>query len=185
MSGAPRAPLALVPHPDHPAAAVRSVRVEVTRAPDALALSYLLDGDLDAIRIPAPAAPAIAHGLWEHTCFEVFVAAAEAAAYHEVNLAPSGAWAAFAFRGYRDGAPLTDAALAPRIVVHRDAGRLRLDADVPLARLSSHYPTARLRLAVAAVVEDARGGRSYWALRHPPGRPDFHHRDGFALALET
>jgi hypothetical protein len=46
-------------------------------------------------------------------------------------------------------------------------------------------PAPRLRLALTAVVEDARGRLSYWALRHPPGRPDFHHRDGFALVLET
>ena len=87
MSAARRS-AALVPHPDHPAPAVRGVRVDVTRMPDALALAYTLDGDLDAIRIPAPAVPAIVHGLWEHTCFEVFVAADGAVAYHEMNLAP-------------------------------------------------------------------------------------------------
>jgi hypothetical protein len=38
---------------------------------------------------------------------------------------------------------------------------------------------------LTAVVEDAHGRRSYWALRHPAGGPDFHHRDGFALVLET
>src|SRR5574337_1296761 len=27
------------------------------------------------------------------------------------------------------------------------------------------------------------GGLGYWALRHPPGKPDFHHRDGLALTL--
>ena len=182
---APRASLALVCHPDHQAAAVRGVHVDVARTPDAIAVTYALAGDLDAIRIPPPAAPAIVHGLWEHTCFELFVAADGTAAYHELNLSPSGAWAAFAFRGYRDGGPLADAALAPQIVVRREAGRLLLDARVPLARLSPAYPGARLRLALTAVIEDAHGARSYWTLRHPAGRPDFHHRDGFALVLET
>ena len=95
------------------------------------------------------------------------------------------AWAAFAFRGYRDGGPLSDPALAPGIAVRREPGRLLLDARVPLARLSSAYPAARLRVALTAVVEAADGGRSFWALRHPAGRPDFHHHDGFALVLET
>jgi hypothetical protein len=31
------------------------------------------------------------------------------------------------------------------------------------------------------VIEDQSGGVSYWALAHPPGKPDFHHADGFAL----
>jgi len=182
---AARASAALVPHPDHPAPAVRGVRVDVARTADALALTYALDGELDAIRIPTPAAPAIVHGLWEHTCFEAFVAADGAAAYHEMNLAPSGAWAAFGFRGYRDGEPLSDPALAPGIAVRREAGRLLLDARVPLARLSPAYAGGRLCVALTAVVEAADGGRSFWALRHPAGRPDFHHRDGFALVLET
>jgi hypothetical protein len=33
------------------------------------------------------------------------------------------------------------------------------------------------------VIEAADGSLSYWALRHPPGKPDFHHRDAFALEL--
>jgi hypothetical protein len=34
------------------------------------------------------------------------------------------------------------------------------------------------------VIEDADGSLSYWALAHPPGRPDFHHTEAFALDLE-
>ncbi len=185
MSGA-RGPLVLVPHPDHDAGPARGVQVAFTRTPDALGLTYALEGDLGRIRIPAPVAPSIVHGLWEHTCFELFVAVDDQPGYHELNFAPSGAWAAFAFRGYRDGEPLADATLAPHIAARRESGgRLLLDAHVPLARLAAAYAGARLRLALTAVVEDTHGGRSFWALRHPPGRPDFHHRDGFALVLET
>ena len=185
MSGAHR-PLALIPHPDHDPGPVRGIQATVTRTSDALGLTYALEGDLGAIRVPAPVAPSIVHGLWEHTCFEVFVAADGRPGYHEMNFAPSGAWAAFAFRGYRDGEPLNDTGLAPHIAVRREGGgRLLLDARVPLVRLAPAYAAARLRLALTAVVEDARGGRSYWALRHPPGRPDFHPRAGFALVQET
>ena len=35
------------------------------------------------------------------------------------------------------------------------------------------------------VIETVDGERSYWALAHPAGQPDFHHRDSFTLALET
>ena len=38
-----------------------------------------------------------------------------------------------------------------------------------------------LKLALTAVVEDGSGRLSYWALRHAPGKPDFHHPDGFVL----
>jgi hypothetical protein len=42
----------------------------------------------------------------------------------------------------------------------------------------------RLRLGLAAVIEELDGARSYWALRHAPGAPDFHHVEGLALRLE-
>ena len=32
-------------------------------------------------------------------------------------------------------------------------------------------------------MKDVDGGISYWALAHPPGKPDFHHPDSFALTL--
>jgi hypothetical protein len=35
------------------------------------------------------------------------------------------------------------------------------------------------------VVEDYRGRLTYWALEHPPGKPDFHHPDSFAIELRS
>ena len=38
-------------------------------------------------------------------------------------------------------------------------------------------------VALSAVIEETDGAKSYWALAHPPGPPDFHHPDCFALTL--
>jgi len=152
--------------------------------PGVLVVTFSLDGTLERLRIPAPRPARIAPALWEHTCFEAFVAMADAPAYHEFNWAPSGEWAAHAFRAYRDGRPLEDEALAPSIAVRYPEGRLELDAMLRLDHLSPAHSDAALRLALAAVVEETDGRLSYWALRHPSGRPDFHHADGFALRLE-
>jgi len=49
----------------------------------------------------------------------------------------------------------------------------------------SHLPPdAKLKLALAMVVEDAGGALSYWALNHAGGKPDFHHASGFILELD-
>ena len=103
--------------------------------------------------------------------------------YHEFNLAPSGEWAAYAFAKYREGGLLADEALNPRIAVRSSAESLDLDASIPLERLSAMHPHACLALALSAVVEDKQGALSYWALKHPPGKPDFHHPDSFVLEL--
>ena len=42
-----------------------------------------------------------------------------------------------------------------------------------------------LRLGLCAVIEEESGVLSYWALKHRPGRPDFHHPDGFVLEIEA
>jgi hypothetical protein len=67
--------------------------------------------------------------------------------------------------------------------VKRSADRLELAATVHLAGLPGLRDAGVLRVALAAVVEDYRGQLSYWALEHPPGKPDFHHPDSFSIEL--
>ncbi|HVN83542.1 MAG TPA: DOMON-like domain-containing protein [Candidatus Binatia bacterium] len=163
---------------------VRRIEACVHRAPDGgLAVAFDLLGDLDALHIPAMRPPRIANRLWEHTCFEVFIAADGSETYHEFNLSPSGEWMAHAFRHYRDGGPLADEALDPRIAVRRLDHLLELSATVQLDRLSAGYAAQPLQLGLSAVIEHIHGSLSYWALRHPAGQPDFHHRDSFVLRL--
>ena len=40
-----------------------------------------------------------------------------------------------------------------------------------------------LHIGLSAVIEEEGGRKSYWALAHPPGPPDFHHPDCFTLEL--
>ena len=188
-SGAMESPareIALICHPGTRSSAVRGIRASVARTADGmLTLRYVLEGDLDRLRVPPARTPRIAVRLWEHTCCEIFVARRGAPAYHEFNFAPSGEWAAYAFSRYRDGGILADETLNPDIAVRRTAGELELDARVRLAQLSPMHVSAGLSLGLSAVVEDDDSGTlSYWALKHPSGRPDFHHPDGFTLEFD-
>ena len=173
-------------HPETPCGAVRGIVARVCRMPDGtLAVTYVLEGDLERVRVPAPRPPRIADGLWQHTCCEIFIAREGLPAYHEFNLSPSGEWAAYAFERYR--APRADASnaqkLEPQVAVRAAATKLELDALIRLDRLSALHPGAKLSLALSTVVEDQDGLLSYWALRHPPGKPDFHHVQAFSLEL--
>ena len=149
----------------------------------ALALTFALEGDLARLRIPAPQPPYRMDNLWQHTCFEAFLRRKDEPAYCEFNFAPSSAWAAYMFRHYRDGMSLAPD-VDPRITVRRTGDRLELDVILRLENLSLVQPRTPVQLALAAVVEDEQGALSYWALAHPPGRPDFHHPTAFALELE-
>ena len=109
-----------------------------------------------------------------HTCFEAF--AMRAAGYREFNFSPSTEWAAYDFDGYRAGMRNADV-LAPRIEGRHGQEHYELFVAFDLPG------EAPWRLALTAVIEEADGVKSYWALKHPPGKPDFHHVDGFVLEL--
>lgn len=169
--------VALTCHPTTPCMAVRRIDVHVCRTQDGgLELRYVVDGDIDRLLIPAQGIPRRAERLWQHTCFEAFLAAEEAA-YFEYNFAPSRQWALYRFSAYREGMTPVDPGRAPRIGCEAAPGGLRLDVAVDA-------PLRVRRIALSAVVEDADRRLSYWALAHPPGQPDFHHPDAFALCLE-
>jgi hypothetical protein len=171
-------------HPSTRPETVRAIGVLVRRSASAeLRMTFRLDGDIRRILVPPPAAPRIARQLWQHTCFEAFIAVEGQPAYHEFNFAPSGEWAVYAFSGYRNGGLRANETMRPDIAVRRTDSRLELDSLVRLDSLSAIHPRAALRVGLSAVIE-AREGLSYWALRHPADKPDFHHTDGFALLLE-
>ena len=174
----------LVCHPETHGEAVHRIEAGVCWHDGALAFNYTLEGDITRLRIPLPRLLRRTDRLWQHTCFEAFVSVKDKPEYYEFNFAPSGEWAVYRFRCYRDGAPLEDEELDPRITVRSVADRLNLDAIVRLDRLPTIEPHVSLRLALSAVVEEERGVLSYWALKHPPGKPDFHHPDAFMLELE-
>jgi hypothetical protein len=188
MSPSTREPrgITLACHPDTPSEAARAVGAQIRRTRGGiLTLTYLIEGDLARMKIPARAPARIGEELWRHTCCEVFIACDGQAAYHEFNFAPSGAWAAYAFTRYREGGPLAAAGeLVTQVSARKAANQVELGASIRLDGLSSLHPRAKLSLGVSAVIEDRDGGLSYWAIRHPPGRPDFHHPDAFALALD-
>lgn len=182
-------PLPLLCHPATPAPMVRAIEACAARRPDGgLALAYRLWGDMARLRIPASQAPERTDLLWEHTCFEVFIGAANATAYREFNFSPSGQWAAYAFSDYRQRDVAIPPGTPPRITARLLAGRLELVAIVAPDALPADAGgvISEFRLGLSAVVEAADtvdDGHSYWALRHPAPRPDFHHRDAFTLAL--
>lgn len=172
---------ALNPHPETPSAAVSRIDAGVARgASGGLTLHYFVSGKIGDLRLPRVAAPARADELWRHTCFEAFVAAPRLPGYLELNFAPSTAWAAYRFDGYREGMRPATEASAPRIEVETGAGSFTLRATLDLIGLPGNAPW---RIGLSAVIEEMSGQKSYWALAHPPGKPDFHHADCHTLQL--
>jgi hypothetical protein len=168
-------------HPDSRCAAVTHVKVEIAHpSADVLLLSYIVSGKISDVRMPPQMPPARGDALWRHTCFEAFVGASSSACYYEFNFAPSRQWAAYRFSGYRSGMCVADEVSAPSIEVCPRLDGWTLQATLDLHCLAALPSQTSRRLALSAVIEDVEGEISYWALAHPPGKPDFHHPACFA-----
>lgn len=173
----------LICHPDTPSSAVSAITVAVTRAPGGrLNLRYTVSGNPRRL---APSPERVFHGrraddLWLHTCFEAFVRPAGADTYVECNLAPTRDWQAYALSGYRSDRRPAETIGKPEVQSELGNGVYDLAVTWALGDAVSDVPW---QVAIAAVIEDANGAISYWALRHAPGKPDFHHADAFALTV--
>jgi hypothetical protein len=169
-------------HPTTPAGLPLEVSVVVALKRDGLQLVYSVSGSTDGLRVPSATAPGPADGLWQHTCLEAFVSVEGEATYREFNFSPSGQWAAYRFASERvRDTTATDAVdqLSTQAVI--EPMQLTLTAHLPWAALPPR--PAILCIALSAVIEDADGHLSYWALQHPCERPDFHHPAGRSLRL--
>lgn len=173
---------ALQCHPLSEQGFVDAIAVHIDRAEDGrLQMKYTLHGLIEEIRFPEVTQPERTDGLWKDTCFELFCGPADDGSYVEFNFAPSGQWAAYAFTGYRAG--MTELACAPP---HIDCtvGEGIFEMTVTVA-LPESLRTVDLVAGFSAVIADKDGRTAYWALAHPPGKADFHHKDCFALQLEA
>lgn len=173
-------PHALTLHPDSRCDAAAGIEVEAARPrPNNLVLHYIVTGTTRDLVMPPAGEPARADGLWRHTCFEAFLRPLPGEAYCEFNFAPSKQWAAYRFDAYRGGMRDATGIAAPRIETQSSGARydllVSLELDLPGG--------APWRLGLSAAIEETGGRLSYWALAHPPGKPDFHRSDCFALEL--
>jgi len=171
--------LALTPHPDFPCPPVHEMAVDVTRTATGLVLRYNITGDLSRVVLPDEGPRGRADELWKHSCFEAFILADEG--YVELNLSPSDQWAAYHFDSYRSGMAPAEATLVG-LNQHRAPDHYEITANLDLS--GAGLPARRWKLGLSAVVELTDGARGYFALRHAPGQPDFHHADAFNLNLD-
>lgn len=174
----------LINHPDTPCAVVESIESTILwERSNKLTVNYTVKGIVEQLKIPPEGPANTADDLWRHTCFELFIGAKNDVEYYEFNFSPSGEWAAYEFWSYREGGAIDVEGLVPKITVQRDADKLELSAVLRLNCLAGIQTDVRLAFGLSAVIENIDGSLSYWALKHPPGKPDFHHSDAFALEL--
>ncbi len=141
---------------------------------DGLLIGFRLQGDVAALLLPPMAALRRGDRLWEHSCFELFLKG-RGAGYREFNFAADGAWAAYQFSAYRRDMQALSLVPPLRWAQERGARSFSMQLQLPAAALPDDVQS----LGLSAILNDADRLRSYWALAHAPGAPNFHHPAAF------
>ena len=171
-------PVELLCHDETRTPAFTRLLVRIGRAQGVLRATYCVPWNIAELLLPQEVEPRRADGLWQRTCFEIFIRVGDSPEYLECNFSPSGEWASYLFEDYRKG--MTEARLEPtKMVASANHVRFELSTSLYLPDVAD----VPWKVNIAAVLEEKSGRKSYWALAHPPGPPDFHHPNGFMLEL--
>ncbi|MGR9108624.1 MAG: DOMON-like domain-containing protein [Gammaproteobacteria bacterium] len=173
---------ALICHPNTPCAFVSRIEVKAERKnANAIRLYYKIHGKLDRLSFAPHQKIGRCEGLWRHTCCEAFIKARGNDDYYEFNFAPSTAWALYRFSAYRQDMTAVPFPEAPVLTTRRSVQLFELETSLDLKPLA--LCDQPLDLALSVVIETEGGSLSYWAIKHPSGKADFHHPDAFALVV--
>jgi hypothetical protein len=173
----------LICHSSGSCPAVQQLSIAITALPNKnLHLAYHLQADMQYLRIPETQTPAMTDGLWEHTCFELFIGTEGDSAYQEFNFSPSGQWANYLFSDYRQRRTWQSDHVYWIDVEHSDTD-LQMNIIIPYSELALLDTSKTMQIGITAVLETTNGELSYWALHHPTKAPNFHHRGGFIYSF--
>lgn len=147
---------------------------------------FTVSGELGTVDIPDLSPnPNRKDGLWEHTCFEVFIRPPDQKSYIEYNLSPTRDWAAYAFQDYRKGMKDAEVGERPTMRTLASTDQFVLDALFDFSPPKGSAASSSLHIGLSAILAGMDGTVSHWALAHAPGKPDFHHSDCFALQIQA
>ncbi len=154
----------------------------ITRESNLLTIEYTMSGNLKEIIIPEQAMnPGRKRGLWEETCFELFIGAINSTVYWEVNLSPGGHWNVYRFKNYRLGMEEEPAFSSLPFKVLKQEESLHLSLNVDLNKIAGSE--LNLNVGISTIVKSTNGRTAYYSLSHPKPEADFHNRAGFIIAL--
>jgi hypothetical protein len=147
-----------------------------------LAVAYKLVGPINELSFQSSSGkPERKNGLWEETCFELFIMPCGSEAYWEINLSPSGDWNIYRFNGYRRGMQEEQGFKKLPFNVKTLTDCLMLDIEIDLKKFIKSQ--SAINVGVNAVIKNG-DNKTYWALAHKGGQPDFHRKDGFTIKLQ-
>ncbi|MBC7742879.1 MAG: hypothetical protein H7061_11830 [Bdellovibrionaceae bacterium] len=155
------------------------VRAEVQRTDSRLTLCYEVVDQNSALELPLAfralgSAIERADGLWNDTCFEMFIRPEGADAYYELNFSLRPAWNVYHFEAYRHPQP-------PKITQDFTMKSMQWNGQQLKIELDNLLTAKSMTISLTAVIKEKSGMKHYLALSHQAAQPDFHLNNSFIL----
>lgn len=115
-------------------------------------------------------------GLWNDTCFEMFLRLQGQASYYEFNFSLTRSWNQYFFDSYRQPQP-------PRPNHDLTLKRMQWDEQTLKVELTGLLAPATYEISLTAVLKERSGDLHYMALKHAAAEADFHNKDSFILRV--
>ncbi len=124
-------------------------------------------------------------GLWQNTCFELFLGVDTQAAYREVNLSPAEVWNCYQFDDYRKPDQMPPVQAHDIQLFEIQAQPQKLHAVINVQALLEHYQCqlSDLRLGLSSVLMLKNGQSHFFALQHTGSQADFHRKQDWTARL--
>lgn len=111
-------------------------------------------------------------GLWNDTCFEMFLRSQGKSSYYEFNFSLTPAWNEYFFESYRKPQP-------PKPCHDIALKKIQWDGQLLQVELHGLKREDQFDISLTAVLKEKSGAIHYMAVKHAGTEPDFHHSDSF------
>lgn len=117
-------------------------------------------------------------GLWQNTCFEMFLGIDGQSDYREINLSPVEVWNCYQFADYRTPNQMPPVQAQDIQLLEVQTQSHKLHAVIDVQGLLAHYQCALtdLRIGLTAVMKFKNGQNHFFALQHAGSAADFHRK---------
>lgn len=152
------------------------LEADVSRAGQSLKLVYKITDSKNLLNLPANFTTddkiSREDGLWNDTCFELFLRPVGKKSYYEFNFSLKPAWNEYFFESYRSPQP-------PKQCQDISLKKIQWNGEFLEIELNGLNAEEKFEISLTAVLKEKSGVIHYMALKHAGNEPDFHHIDSF------
>jgi hypothetical protein len=148
-----------------------------------LKLQFEISNNVDSVLLPEMANdPKRVIGLWESTCFEIFIKNPLSDSYYEFNFSPEGHWNCFYFNNPKEKLKECTNVAFPVSAVTIAPEHYRFSIEINTESLKEGFWSSKeMEFGLTTIIEDEKNNLSFWAIEHHDEAPNFHNFSSFKL----